>query len=548
MKKGTSMKRASKLYFWRMVLLIGVAVFVLLYLFLLKKIFHIDELFSYGLANGANGVYLYHTPDEIDNKLLSGDFFHKYLIQTEDSSFSKMWQNLAGDNHMPFYFVLLRTACSLFGAAEFSIIPGIMVNVLVLIFSIIGFYKLSFLVFKDRETAYGLCILFSFLKPVISLEIYIRMYLLLLGVSIWFILAMVRFLVCREQEKKSFRTLWGILFFGVLLILTHYYSFIFCVVSLGAACVVLGYEKRYKDIFCLSGVILLSVGISYLIYPAMIKVGLYGERGAQSFSLIERFLSSPLEVLEKQLPLFIDTIFGGVTGFALSVMLWCGLFFLSLKKKLTPDNDKILAGFLFLLFIGYGGFSSLIMPVMQSYQIRYFAPIIPVGVLLVGYAVIWFLRLMKQGARVIYLVLYVLGGLNGAVVALNKDNPFYLRGTRFSYRLEKIIKGADIWWGMGGGWTHAWVVHNFIDKLALADKVWMLADYDNKEFPYFAKNEAKKGIYAYLLLPKQQEIQPEGAVEWVKQTTGRRAYYLFTVKSHKVAAMAFEAAVFLVCP
>ena len=49
-------------------------------------------------------------------------------------------------------------------------------------------------------------------------------------------------------------------------------------------------------------------------------------------------------------------------------------------------------------------------------------------------------------------------------------------------------------------------------------------------------------------MPKTQEIQPEGAIEWIKENTGRTSYYLFTVKNEETASMTFEASVFLVCP
>ena len=49
-------------------------------------------------------------------------------------------------------------------------------------------------------------------------------------------------------------------------------------------------------------------------------------------------------------------------------------------------------------------------------------------------------------------------------------------------------------------------------------------------------------------MPKTQEKLPEGAEEWIRNTTGRQGYYMYTLKSEKTAAMAFEASVFLVCP
>ena len=81
-----------------------------------------------------------------------------------------------------------------------------------------------------------------------------------------------------------------------------------------------------------------------------------------------------------------------------------------------------------------------------------------------------------------------------------------------------------------------------------ANEIWTLVDYDSKEFKNFSDQEIKKKRYAYLLMPKTQEQQPQGAIEWIKKTTGRQSYYLFTMKYDNLAAMVFEASVFLVCP
>lgn len=52
-----------------------IAVCVQLFLFQQKEVFHIDELFSFALANGENGIYLYHSANEINDRVLSGDVF-----------------------------------------------------------------------------------------------------------------------------------------------------------------------------------------------------------------------------------------------------------------------------------------------------------------------------------------------------------------------------------------------------------------------------------------------------------------------------------------
>jgi hypothetical protein len=88
----------------------------------------------------------------------------------------------------------------------------------------------------------------------------------------------------------------------------------------------------------------------------------------------------------------------------------------------------------------------------------------------------------------------------------------------------------------------------YVDKLAKANKTWILADYYHPKFIEFSNQEVKDKKYAYLFMPKTQEQKIVGAINWIKETTGRNAYYLFTSKTPNSSARVFEASVYLVCP
>ena len=78
--------------------------------------------------------------------------------------------------------------------------------------------------------------------------------------------------------------------------------------------------------------------------------------------------------------------------------------------------------------------------------------------------------------------------------------------------------------------------------------MWTLVDYNHPDFLSLARKDKENKEYAYLFMPKTQEIYPKGAEEWIKNTTGRQGYYVHTLKNEKNAAMTIEASVFLVCP
>lgn len=519
----------KKLFF-----LIFIAVCVQVFLFLQKDVFHIDELFSFALANGEKGIYLYHSADEINNKVLTGDVFRRYLTRGENTSFASMWHNISGDNHMPLYFVLLRAAGYFFNPFIFSDIPGILVNVIVLIGLLISFYNLAKFIFENEKIALLATGVLMFSYAALFLEIYIRMYLLQMFLSVLLIGGVAHILKTNENDCKKEYVYCFIL--TILNILCHYYSIIFCFI---VGCVVGGillWQKQWKNLYLLFLTMFLALGTAYLIYPEMLEVGVHGERGSQFFAQLVELKGNFIEIFVRQMTLTGKAIFGNLYVGAI-VLILC-LYFLKVFFK------EIFVWLFIGVFFGYSFCVGIVMPRMEGFQIRYFAPVIPLMVLLF----VFLLKSFKFKQEILELFLGCFIVVEIATALIRTENPFYFRGTREYKKMEKIVKNSDIWWGLGGGQEHAWIIHNYVNQLVNSDNVWVLNDFNSKEFFKFSEDEKKQGKYAYLLLPKLQELTPQGAVDWVRKATGRQAYYLFTIKNDKMSAMVFEASVFLICP
>ena len=537
------MKNEALLYKIRLSLIIGLAIFMQLLNFSLKEIYHIDELFSYGLANGENGVYLFKDASEIDNKLLKGEFFENYLTRSPNSSYKKMWDNLKYDNHMPLYFVLLHTISNFFPPV-FTPYPGIILNVITLLLLLIIFYKLSNLIFKDKEIALASTSLFAFSESILFLAIFIRMYLVQTLCATTLLYYTIKLI--SNNKEANIKTLCIISILSTLTILSHYYSIIFCFILTLSSSLVLLKNKQYKIILQYGLCMLISIIIAYIIYPEMLIVGTKGERGGQVVSLITQFIENPSHIFSTQISLFINTFFAN-NCIAL-IALFISLVLLILSKKVLSDNQKDILTHSFMIFLGYSVTSTLIMPNMTTYQIRYYSPVIPLGIILIIYFSIVLFRLIKAKTILLHIFLWLIVALNGYYIITYPKSAFYLRGNEKYKRTEQITQGAEIWWGLGGSNKHSWIIHNYIDKLATAEKVWTLVEYDNKEFLTLAKAGKENKKYAYLFMPKTQENMPQGAEEWIKNTTNRQGYYMYTLKTDKSSAMAFEASIYLVCP
>lgn len=531
-------------YFLRLSLLIVCAIFVQLYLFEMKDIFHIDELLSFEQANSENGLKLFKHGSDIDNKLIKSDFFINYLVQSDSFTFAKMWENLKYDTHMPLYFILLFIASSFF-TTEFSSTPGILINIFCLIFLLYTFYKLIENIFKNKEIALASTFLFAFTSPVLGLEIFIRMYLLQMLLATLLLKSIYNFIFNKNVSKYS---LIYVVMISSLTILTHFYSILFCFFVTLSGFVILIKQKRHLDNFKFCLCMLLSVLCSYLVYPEMLDIGLHGERGSQFWAIFSNYYENPFPLLKQQITLFIKPLFKNSIIFFCAISFFILIIFKAHKNMFITEHEKQTILFFTIIFFLFGIFLALIMPNMSTFQIRYLAPIVPIYIILIIYTILYIIKNFTSKKMIIYYVLWSIAFFNAFYQACNQINPFYLRSSILTKKLDNMVVGSDIWWGLGGGDQHSWILQNYIDKLMTANEIWTLVDYDSKEFKNFSDQEIKKKRYAYLLMPKTQEQQPQGAIEWIKKTTGRQSYYLFTMKYDNLAAMVFEASVFLVCP
>jgi hypothetical protein len=292
---------------------------------------------------------------------------------------------------------------------------------------------------------------------------------------------------------------------------------------------------------------LASAILSYIIFPDMLQMGTQGERGGQFVSMVYEYSKTPLKLLKQQLPLFITSFFKNTEIFLIVLV----ISLLVQKKYLSKNNNQLLKkylGFFVILFFTYGILVAMVMPNMTSYKIRYFSPIISLYFVIFTILYSNLCDELKLNKFISCVILLIITGVVAYKEANNFNNPFYFNGTVNSRKAEKVVKDADIWWGLGGGASHSWIIHHYVDKLATSRKVWTLVDFEHEGFLKFAKEGKEAKRYAYLMMPKTQEQAPTGGEEWVIKTTQRQAYYMFTLKSEKTAAMAFETSIYLVCP
>ena len=540
-KISIKIKNFFNKYPWQFWMIVISAIMVQLLLFKFKSVFHVDELSTLGVAFGDKEVLLFHHPDEFDNKLFTGKELYNQFMSAQ-GRYGRLWENLPLDHQMPLYFVLLN----IFGSdfyTHFTILPAIWVNGLSLIGALWGFYALAMRLFNKQEIATISLIFFAFMPSVLSMEVFVRMYLLWMALSLWGTIYLIDYL---EYEKKN--SLIYVFLFISAQNLTHYYGLIFAFILALCGGSFLLFSKRYRQLVYFACTMIGTVIFTLAIYPKMIEVGYNSERGTEFWENIKLLFLNPKSIFREKLPYFYNSICGGGHTLLTELFLLISGCFLALRKKYISFKQCHLIIFLTSLVLGYGFCAAWIQPNMLSYQVRYFSPIIPLSALLGIYILVIWSNLLHINKNVFTFLLWLGAAIWGINAGMNTNNPFYFRGTRETEKLDNILKNTDIWWAMGGGWVYSYYIHNYADKVEKIDKIWSLADFENKNFIAFSNEEMASKKYAYALFPYQQGQAPEWVINWIKETTGRKAFYLFKIPYSPEYPISPAASVFLVAP
>lgn len=420
---------------WGKIVIIAVGVLYFLLLAGLKNGFYVDEIFSFGHANSTVGAFMSpsidaHFVDEnndLHGKWIENEMFRKYLMvqKGEGGNFENIYQNLAKDVHPPLYFMLLHLMSSLF-ADELNIWAGLSINLVCLVLLILLVNRLLVYLFKDVKKANFLTLLFLFLPSVIELMAFVRMYELFLLFNVW--LCYLAFKVI-DEKGVNYKLL---SFVGVAIggaCLTHLYGLVYgFFVALGVmGC--LAVEKRFIEAFLFGLFMLLGVVISGIVFPYMVDILFYSERGEESLEAVSFFDSSlwffRFDYFLKQ---FFRATFGvkgewhwGMLLVVLSVLFW------GIKEKgLREIFDK---KSVFLLFVAVMGcvVVSVVAPDMRKFSGRYYV----VGAF---YFVLWLFMIgdkvfsLNRGRKICGVVLCLIMVVGNMIRGVN--NPYLQRDSQ----------------------------------------------------------------------------------------------------------------------
>lgn len=485
--------------FWRawgnvIVIVVGVLYFFLLAS--LKNGFYVDEIFSFGHANSTVGAFMSPSIDahfidenkELHAKWIDNEVFRKYLMvqEGEAGNFKNIYKNLSKDVHPPFYFVLLHLSSSLF-EGKLEAWAGLGLNLICLILMGVMFNRLAFLCLKDKAKANILTGLFIFLPSVIELMVFIRMYSLFLLFNIWLCLEAVKIIDDKELKVKN------LIGAGIALMcscLTHFYGLIYGFFISTGVMGVMCWDRRFRDAFKFGGVMLFGVLGTWAIFPYMVEVLLFSDRGEESLMAVRAFdpalLFFRLDYFLKQ---FFRASFGAKREWHWGVMfgVFCLLMVVVRERGKREIFDKKLA---FLLWCAVMGcvVISIVAPDMRKFSGRYY-------VVAVLYFILWLFMVgdkffsvnrIRQFWGVLGILLFM-----GVNMVEGAYNPYLQRDSEIQ-KLNEYVKDKRVVSVVS--YKEVVFNYNMLDSFLLTQSVYKLSADDFVEVEQFLKsNELNKG-------------------------------------------------------
>lgn len=398
-----------------------------------KYNFHVDEFYTYGLANSTDDI----NPTLEDGKRYSNmGPYEEYLTVNKSGEgrfdYENVWKNQAADVHPPLYYVFIHTICSFFPGV-FSKWFGIAFNVVCI--GIINI--LAFLIGKKIFQKESMGLLFAGINGTMyitmNMVLFIRMYALMTVFTMAIILLFLHYKDC-SKLKWSF---WIQLYlYSVLGTLTQYYFLIF----LFWACLFWGIrfiiKREWKNVcgfllcLCMAGIT--CVGI----FPAMIEqIFGSGFRGQQAFENA-RTMGNFIGNLKGYIDIIDNLIFGNVF---VPVTIVCVIFLLlnldRISLQLKKDWNNSL-GLLLICAFGYIGIIAKIAPFITD---RYIMPVSWILALLFMYLVYKISCICLQNksqVRVFYAVIGIFGFM---IIA-----SYYLHNWKSTYSYAESKQQLDM--------------------------------------------------------------------------------------------------------
>ena len=441
-----------------------------------KYDYHMDEFFSHGHANSAQGPSM--SKGIFDNNWHPSSEFHHYVTVQEGERFSypNIFGNLKNSVHPPLFYMLMHTLCSFFPDV-FSKWIGISLNYGIFILLHIAFYFLMRRITGDKKVAVLACLALGLSHPILNIALYIRSYLLVMLWSILFVYSSLK--IGQENKKRHIGVIYLIALAGFL---THYYFIIFAFFATVFFAIPMFWKKAYQKMLCYVSSVLAAFFTLFAVFPTAYHHLLRSPRGVEagvnlhsnihgnllSFLsgfhtyMLNRFFDERSLCWVKALLLFL----------ALALLASAVLYLFKnrayFKKPLhyiadLPPSIKAAALFLFISFCYF----SCVYVIAPYKSIQYYAPILP----LFPASLFLLIHCVSRRFHLKFFLFYILLAFLLAGVIF-KQNIYIFPFTPKKAHMMALAENKPVFVVV----QYDWVIHSWIDVLMKSEKTYAVSD------------------------------------------------------------------------
>ena len=357
----------KKYIYLTLIIIIGIT--LILFYSEKKQIYDGDELYSYTLSNSKKHGFMINNIEL--NKWTNHEDIEKIFELNNDEIFSilSIYKNQARDVHPPFYYLIFHIM-SIISLNKFTILPGIIINIMSYIVLMIYLYKISKEILEEKES-YIPCMIYTLSLGMISTAMFIRMYMML---TMWCVIFTYYFLnITQNMNKKDIMKLSICTYFGFM---THYFFLIYAFFISLIYIIYLITKKNLKNIITYAKYILSSISLGFITFPFAYIHIFKGYRGTETqenlikSNILENFKNIydrlNIDIFLKIMPIILITLI---------IMI-----FILIKSKKIKNKIFIIALSTILYFL----VTLKIIPIQST---RYFYSIYPIITLITYYII-----------------------------------------------------------------------------------------------------------------------------------------------------------------
>ncbi|MBQ7776662.1 MAG: hypothetical protein IJ379_12155 [Lachnospiraceae bacterium] len=317
---------------------------------------------------------------------VSGQDYQNYVTVSPENTFNyaSVYYNQRGDVHPPFFYMLLHTICSIF-QGSFSKWYGLVLNMVFLLLTLGMLYKMCREFCGGEKLALAVVASYVFSYGFVTTAMYIRMYAMLTFFVVWSCYLHLELLEADFcMTGKRVRRLVLVTLLGFY---THYYYVLYAIGVAAVCCVIAFVRKHYKSLFRYIFTMAGSAIIGLCIWPFAVKHVFSGYRGRGSLQSLTQ-----VEYYFLKIKLMISQIFnpslGGKLMWLVVLLVLAGIVLLYTKGK------KVKPGRVCVIYIPIVFYSIMVSQIVPFYTDRYVMCVYPFVILAFVSCVYYIVRVL----------------------------------------------------------------------------------------------------------------------------------------------------------